>query len=238
LTFFWETRQAFGRSALLLSGGATLGLYHLGVIKALFENQLLPRIISGSSVGSIFASIVAVHTDEELPDLFSLKEISFSAFDPVGSSGRKINRLLKQGVLMDVKKLQKYIRSQIGDLTFKEAFARTKRILNITVAPANHFESPRLLNYLTAPDVLIWSAASASCALTGLYDPVELMVKDITGKPVAYHPSPLKWSDGSVTTDLPIARISELFNVNHFYCISSEPSCSSIYIWNERSRFR
>lgn len=56
--FFYETRQAFGRSALCLSGGATLGMYHLGVIKVLYENQLLPRVISGSSVGSIIASVL------------------------------------------------------------------------------------------------------------------------------------------------------------------------------------
>lgn len=56
--FFFETRQAFGRSALCLSGGATLGMYHLGIIKVLYENQLLPRVISGSSVGSIIASVL------------------------------------------------------------------------------------------------------------------------------------------------------------------------------------
>lgn len=56
--FFYETRQAFGRSALCLSGGATLGMYHLGVIKVLFEHKLLPRVISGSSVGSIIASVL------------------------------------------------------------------------------------------------------------------------------------------------------------------------------------
>lgn len=30
--FFWETRQAFGRSALLLSGGAGLGRYNLIIL--------------------------------------------------------------------------------------------------------------------------------------------------------------------------------------------------------------
>lgn len=33
LDFFNETRHAFGRSALLLSGGGSLGLYHSGVVK-------------------------------------------------------------------------------------------------------------------------------------------------------------------------------------------------------------
>lgn len=124
---------------------------------------------------------------------------------------------------MDITKLQTLIRDNIGDLTFKEAFNRTHRILNITVASTAEYEVPRLLNYLTSPDVLIWSAASASCALTGLYEPVELMAKGVDGNLCAYHPSSLKWSDGSVQYDLPMTRLSELFNVNHFIVSQVNP---------------
>ena len=35
--FFYETRQSYGRTALLLSGGAALGMYHLGVVKVSFS---------------------------------------------------------------------------------------------------------------------------------------------------------------------------------------------------------
>lgn len=117
---------------------------------------------------------------------------------------------------MDIAKLQNVIKENIGDLTFKEAFKRTNRVLNITVASTTEFEVPRLLNYLTSPNVVLWSAASASCALSGLYEPVELMAKDENGVIHPYHPSLLKWSDGSVAYDLPMSRLSELFNVNHF----------------------
>jgi hypothetical protein len=41
-----------------LSGGAFLGYYHGGVLKALFEGGYLPRVISGASAGSILASVV------------------------------------------------------------------------------------------------------------------------------------------------------------------------------------
>ena len=44
LAFFNETRHSYGRTALLLSGGAALGFYHVGVVKALMENGLLPRV--------------------------------------------------------------------------------------------------------------------------------------------------------------------------------------------------
>jgi predicted acylesterase/phospholipase RssA len=221
--FFYETRQAFGRSALCLSGGATLGLYHLGVIKVLHENNLLPRVISGSSVGSIIASFVATRRDEELEDLFELKGINFNAFDSKGSGKRKFWRLIREGVIMDIDKLEKMIRENVGDYTFKEAYDRTKRILNITVASTTPHETPCLLNYLTAPNVLIWSAAAASCALTLLYKPVELMAKDQDGNIVPYMCSGLLWADGSMATDLPMMRLAELFNVNHFIVSQVNP---------------
>jgi TAG lipase/lysophosphatidylethanolamine acyltransferase len=65
--FFTDTRQSFGSTALLLQGGATFGLYHLGVVKALNDQGVLPRIICGSSVGALIAALVCIHTDDELP---------------------------------------------------------------------------------------------------------------------------------------------------------------------------
>jgi predicted acylesterase/phospholipase RssA len=57
--------------------------------------------------------------------------------------------------------------ADVGQWTFQEAFDRTGRIINITVAPMNRYDPPRLLNYLTAPHVCIWSAVIASCAIPG-----------------------------------------------------------------------
>ncbi len=56
----------------------------------------------------------------------------------------------------------------VGLWTFQEAFDRTGRIINIIVAPMNNYDPPRLLNYLTAPHVCVWSAVLASCAIPGL----------------------------------------------------------------------
>lgn len=58
LAFFNETRHSYGRSALLLSGGAALGFYHIGVVKTLMENRLMPRVLGGSSAGSIVCAMV------------------------------------------------------------------------------------------------------------------------------------------------------------------------------------
>jgi predicted acylesterase/phospholipase RssA len=39
-------------------------------VKALFEHRMLPRVMAGSSVGSIVAGIVATRTDDELRETF------------------------------------------------------------------------------------------------------------------------------------------------------------------------
>jgi TAG lipase/steryl ester hydrolase/phospholipase A2/LPA acyltransferase len=69
-----------------------------------------------------------------------------------------------------------------GLWTFQEAFDRTGRIINIIVAPMNPYDPPRLLNYLTAPHVCVWSAAAASCAIPGIFDPITLIVKEPDGR--------------------------------------------------------
>ncbi|KAI8650239.1 hypothetical protein NCS56_01476500 [Fusarium sp. Ph1] len=77
-----DTRQAFGRSTLVLQGGAIFGMCHLGVVKALFLRGLLPRIITGTATGALIAAPVAVHTEDELPAVLSGDGIDLSAFAP------------------------------------------------------------------------------------------------------------------------------------------------------------
>eukprot|EP01100_Stratorugosa_tubuloviscum_P000905 TRINITY_DN11_c1_g1_i1.p1 TRINITY_DN11_c1_g1~~TRINITY_DN11_c1_g1_i1.p1 ORF type:complete len:704 (+),score=255.15 TRINITY_DN11_c1_g1_i1:124-2112(+) len=224
--FFYEIRQAYGRSALLLSGGAALGMYHFGTVKCLSEQNLLPKVICGSSVGSLIASLIGVTTDENMHKLFECDVINYNAFTRVGEKGsikRKIHRLLTKGVLMDITLLQECIRSNLGDVTFKEAFENTGRILNITVASTSKYQLPIILNYLTAPNVLIWSAAAASCALWGLYEPANLMAKDHFGNIGIYSFPGVKWNDASPQTDLPMNRLSEMFNVNYFIVSQVNP---------------
>lgn len=58
LKFFSQMSHSYGRTALLLSGGASMGVYHIGCVKVLKEQNLLPRILCGSSAGSIFAALI------------------------------------------------------------------------------------------------------------------------------------------------------------------------------------
>nr|CAI6607860.1 AIF_HP1_G0030800.mRNA.1.CDS.1 [Saccharomyces cerevisiae] len=163
-----QTRRNIGRTALVLSGGGTFGLFHIGVLGTLFELDLLPRgIIRMGHIraGAIVASILSVHHKEEIPVLLNHildKEFNIFKDDKQKSESEnlliKISRFFKNGTWFDNKHLVNTMIEFLGDLTFREAYNRTGKILNITVSPASLFEQPRLLNNLTAPNVLIWSA--------------------------------------------------------------------------------
>ncbi|KAE8352611.1 acyl transferase/acyl hydrolase/lysophospholipase [Aspergillus coremiiformis] len=221
-------RQAFGRSALLFSGGATFGMNHIGVLKALWQAKLLPRIISGASAGSIVCAVFCTRTDDELPLL--LDTFAYGDFAVFGDPGHEENilqkaaRFLKYGSFLDISNLAKVMRNWLGDITFQEAYNRTRRILNICVSSAGVYELPRLLNYITAPNVLIWSAVAVSCSVPLVFSPFVLMAKDpVTGEAVPWNDLHRQYIDGSVDGDLPMNRLSEMFNVNHFIVSQVNP---------------
>jgi hypothetical protein len=66
ITFLKRARAAYGRTALCLSGGAMMGLYHFGHLRGLMETDCLPNIISGTSAGSIIGALLSTRTNEEL----------------------------------------------------------------------------------------------------------------------------------------------------------------------------
>ena len=68
--FFQRASHCYGRSALMLSGGGTLGYFHFGVLKTLIEQELCPVVISGASAGAFVAAIVGTRSDEEYLALF------------------------------------------------------------------------------------------------------------------------------------------------------------------------
>jgi hypothetical protein len=197
--FFKRAARSFGRSALLLSGGASLGLFHVGVVLELQEQRLLPRVITGSSAGSIVGGIIATHDDPELEELLLPDKLEFAWSRLMG-----VPDAVKGGSLMDPGPLRSSIEKNVPNLTFLEAYEKTRRILNISVSPADPHQFPRLLNYLTAPNVLIRQAILASCAFPGLFPPVQLRAKNYSGHSVSYMPQS-RWIDGFVAYSSPNA---------------------------------
>lgn len=224
--FFLRASHCNGRSALMLSGGAVLGFFHAGVLRALFEQGLLPDIISGSSAGSILAATACTHTDDELHQRLSLDNLHHEV-DETDAIRPALSLLGNSRPNMDADNLRDYLGKIIPDLTFHEAFELTGRKLNITVTGLLPRQAPRLLNAITAPNVLIRSAVMASCAIYGIYPPVTLMCRNASGEAVPYLPD-LKWIDGSFADDLPAKRLARLYGVNHFISSMTNPAALAI----------
>ncbi|CAK7201132.1 triacylglycerol lipase [Sporothrix eucalyptigena] len=269
---FNNLRQSFGRTTLVFQGGSIFGACHLGVARALFLRGLLPRIITGTGTGALIAALLGTHTDEELPDLLNGVGIDLSAFDAVakrkqqreendgdkdhGSSfsfshtfrtryetlHRRLTRFWNEGYFLDVTVLEQCVRDNAGDVTFEEAFRRTGRTLNITVVTGGAADVPSVLNYVTAPNVLIWTAAVASNASSVVSDSATaawygrrqtaILCKDVDdeGRTIIV-PWPLAdavqfrhWTYGSYgTRHSPLQRLAQLFNVNHFIVSQARP---------------
>ena len=217
LRFFKRTARGFGRSALMLSGGATLGLFHVGVIKALWEEGLLPRVVCGSSAGSIITAIVGTHTDDELSRIFEPGYIRMEAWRRFG-----LGSLFRGRGIGSIDHLRRAIQRNVEKLTFVDAFERTGRIINITVSPTDPNQFPRVLNYQTAPHVYVRSAALASCAIPGIFPPVTLRARNFDGDDVDYS-AKSQWMDGSISNDIPKARVGRMHNVNHFIVSQTNP---------------
>ena len=220
----------------------------------------MPRVISGASAGSLIAAILGTKTDDELVDVMDNANFrkDFFAFGWQKNTNQAVARFQyllppsfrwisdafirylfdgHSALRLDTEHLKTVIIENVGLYTFQEAFDRTGRIINITVAPLNKYDPPRLLNYLTAPHVCVWSAAAASCAIPGVFDSVALVVKEPNGD---YRPenqwtrqgviessdsksTTAHYSDGSIENDLPMQQLSELFNVNHFIVSQVNP---------------
>jgi NTE family protein len=217
LRFFHEVALSYGRSALMLSGGATLGLFHVGVVKALHREGLVPVVVSGSSAGSVVAATIGTRSPDEVEALMDPESAYYHFWRVL-----PFRHMLERRSLMDQNQVRRAIAKNVRDLTFEEAYKLSSRIINITVSPAGVNQSPRLLNYLTFPYLYLREAVLASSAVPILFPPVMLMTRDENGERVPYMPL-LRWNDGSLKSDLPTIRMRRLHNVNHFIVSQTNP---------------
>ncbi len=231
LDFFYRANICFGRSALMLSGGGVLGFYHLGVVKTLLEQGLLPRVISGSSAGSLVAGVVGTHTDVELEHFFDPNNVHFEAEREASVFSRMF---LGRNPHIDVRDLEKIIARLIPEMTFQEAYEKTGRQISVTVAPAETHQRSRLLNAITSPNVYVRSAVMASCAVPGVFPPVMLMAKNAHGEAQPYLPT-RKWVDGSIADDLPAKRLSRLYSTNHYIVSMVNPIATPFLRGNRKT---
>ncbi len=209
---FHRASLCYGTSALMLSGGGSLGHFHLGVLKALMEQELVPTVLSGSSAGSFVSALFGTRTNHEMSDYLSSDEVFVEAKEEASWINRFIFGKSEQ---FDVHSIEDAIDRLIPDLTFQEAYELTGYRINISIAPAELHQTSRLLNAITSPNVYVRKAVLASCAVPGVFPSVTLEAKNIRGERQKYLPT-RKWVDGSLSDDLPAKRLARLYGVNHY----------------------
>ncbi|MCJ1363150.1 hypothetical protein MMC16_002257 [Acarospora aff. strigata] len=230
--FFKHLYTNYGRTALCLSGGASFSYYHFGVVKALLDVDLLPEVITGTSGGALVAALVATRTDSELKKLLvpALAGRITACHDDFRTW---IWRWYRTGARFDsLEWARKCSWFCHGSLTFREAYERTGRILNVTCIPSDPHSPTILANYLTSPDCVIWSAVLASAAVPGILNPVVLMTKTKDGT-LAPYSFGHKWKDGSLRTDVPLKALSLHFNVN-FSIVSQVNPHINLFFFSSR----
>ncbi|WVQ79253.1 hypothetical protein IAT38_001349 [Cryptococcus sp. DSM 104549] len=221
--FFRAINKHYGSSALCLSGGASFGYYHFGVVKSFLEADLLPRVVTGTSAGGLVAALTCTRTNEELKELLipELADKITACEDPFSVW---FKRFRQTGARFDtVKWARQAMWFTRGSLTFKEAYERTGRALNISVVPSDRHSPTILLNHLTAPNCLIWSAILASAAVPGILNPVVLMAKDRSGNVKPHNLGGSRFKDGSLREDIPLGSLHTQFNCNFSIVSQTNP---------------
>mmetsp|Transcript_6177 Transcript_6177/g.18681 ORF Transcript_6177/g.18681 Transcript_6177/m.18681 type:complete len:734 (+) Transcript_6177:2-2203(+) len=231
--FFNRVRRTVGVTALCLSGGGAITMYHTGILLGLIEAGLYDQIhvVSGTSGGSIMAAMVGCKTKEEMLQYVLCKGVS-TDFKQDGEQQRKGYRFFpplwkqminfaKMRVLVGTKSFKECCDFYWGDMTFQEAHERTGKVLCISVsaqrADGQSDSMQRLLmNHITTPHVTLASAVAASCALPGILKPQRLEAKDANGVVKPFEVDGVDWIDGSIQADVPFKRMATLFNVSNF----------------------
>lgn len=159
----------------LFGGGAIRGVSYIGAVKALEELGIIPDRLAGSSVGSIFAALLAVgYNAEELKDIFI--KVNFELFKDISIGLGPLFAISKGEVFLEwVRELiekkyygENYQKGVNPAVTFKDI----KKNLVVITTNLSNFECKEFSKFDT-PDYEIASAVRISCCMPGLMKPIE-----------------------------------------------------------------
>ena len=142
-----------------LGGGGARGLAHIGVLKALEEEDVPVGAIAGTSVGALIGSLYASGVTTAQMEQMS-QEIGWSSL--TNYSRFSMLRLVMTGQKLSTKNMEVYLRRHIGDTRFDE--------LKIPFASvATDIQTGEKLVFREGSVAL---AARASATIPGMFEPV------------------------------------------------------------------
>jgi NTE family protein len=137
---------------LVLGGGAAKGIAHIGVLKVLEENKIIPDMISGTSMGALIGAAYALE-----PDAKKLEKTSIDF-----KITRKIDLQFPKHGLIKGDKIEKWLRELYQERTFKD----TKIPLFITATDL--LQKQKII--FNEGDIA--KAVRASISIPGIFNPV------------------------------------------------------------------
>ena len=160
---------------LVLSGGCNKGIGHIGCLKALEEFGLLNNInnFCGTSIGSIFSLLILVGYKYE--ELYKI----ILNFDILNSLNIDIFNFMENYSIYSNDKLRKilhiFVSKKIDDteLTFEKLFNLTKKNLFVIAINIEDNEES-VFSAENTPNLLIYDAICASCAIPFILPPVKI----------------------------------------------------------------
>ncbi len=177
---------------LVLSGGGVTALGFLGILKLLYEHDLIKEIehFIGTSMGAIISYLLTIgFTHNELLEFSKLFNFSKITEDI------KLDNFLCNFGFIDMNNIKiilkniSNVKNIDNDITFIQHYEKTKKKLSITGTCLSDFKL-YYFNYENTPNMKIFDAILISCCIPLLFQPIE-------------HDNKC-WIDGGIINNFPI----------------------------------
>jgi NTE family protein len=177
-------------TAFVLGGGGVLGAVEVGMLRALFEHEITPDLVLGTSVGALNGAMVARQPDAGVIDRLTelWRGASASGRDVVSAHPlRTVRRAVATGThIYSATPIKQRLIEEFGDLTIEELPVRFQVCAASIERAAEHwFDSGPVVD-----------AVVASAAVPGLLPPVKIGDEH--------------YLDGGIVNSIPLGRAVQL----------------------------
>lgn len=175
-------------TAFVLGGGGLLGAVEVGMLRALFEADVHPDLILGTSVGALNGALVAADPSPAVIEkLVGLWESAVATREVYGDGAvRQVTRAVRTGThLHSSRPLRERLAQELGDLTFAELVVPFQCCAASIEDAAEHWFT----------EGRVTDAVMASAAVPGLLRPAE-----VEGR---------HYLDGGIVNSIPVGRAVE-----------------------------